>query len=64
MSNHNNSKNWFDDGGSSYAQFRPTYPSSLAKYLADSCQTHEKAVDVGCGNGYLIENSSVTPILI
>lgn len=53
MSNHNNSKNWFDDGGSSYAQFRPTYPSSLAKYLADSCQTHEKAVDVGCGNGQL-----------
>lgn len=49
----NTSTNWFDDGGSKYALFRPTYPPALTKFLLDSCESHAKAVDIGCGNGQL-----------
>lgn len=49
MSKHN----WFDAGGAAYAQFRPTYPSALAAYLATLSPTRDLAIDVGCGNGQL-----------
>lgn len=52
-SDQNTSVNWFDEGGSSYAQFRPSYPVELSKFLASVCESHAKAVDVGCGNGQL-----------
>lgn len=47
------STNWFEDGGESYAQFRPKYPKELAQYLASICANHVKAIDIGCGNGQL-----------
>lgn len=46
-------KNWFDAGGSAYARFRPEYPASLARLLAETAPDFELAVDVGCGNGQL-----------
>ncbi|WP_331371886.1 class I SAM-dependent methyltransferase [Sinorhizobium chiapasense] len=46
-------KNWFDAGGSAYAQFRPEYPAGLSTYLAGIAPTREMAVDVGCGSGQL-----------
>lgn len=46
-------KNWFDAGGSRYAQFRPEYPTSLALSLAELTTKRSLAVDVGCGNGQL-----------
>lgn len=46
-------KNWFDAGGSAYARFRPEYPVSLARVLAETAPDFELAVDVGCGNGQL-----------
>ncbi|MBU3029842.1 class I SAM-dependent methyltransferase [Paracoccus marinaquae] len=45
--------NWFDRGGRSYAQFRPTYPADLAPWLAGLAPDRGLAVDVGCGNGQL-----------
>ncbi|MCU0121702.1 class I SAM-dependent methyltransferase [Pseudomonas sp. B2M1-30] len=47
------SKNWFDQGGSAYAKFRPEYPAELAAYLASVAPDTFLAVDVGCGNGQL-----------
>lgn len=46
-------RNWFDQGGSAYARFRPEYPAQLADYLAAQAPDHQLAVDVGCGNGQL-----------
>lgn len=46
-------KNWFDQGGQAYAQFRPEYPPELAAYLASISPRTALAVDVGCGNGQL-----------
>ncbi|PWU28254.1 class I SAM-dependent methyltransferase [Pseudomonas sp. RW407] len=46
-------KNWFDQGGQAYAQFRPEYPPELATYLASVAPDRFLAVDVGCGNGQL-----------
>lgn len=46
-------RNWFDQGGSDYARFRPEYPAQLATYLASVAPQARLAVDVGCGNGQL-----------
>ena len=46
-------KNWFDQGGQAYAQFRPEYPPELAAYLASVAPDRLLAVDVGCGSGQL-----------
>ena len=45
--------NWFDEGGQSYARFRPTYPPALAAHLAGIAPGRGRAVDVGCGSGQL-----------
>lgn len=47
------SRNWFDQGGSAYARFRPEYPPALAAWLAAQAPDRRLAVDVGCGNGQL-----------
>jgi SAM-dependent methyltransferase len=46
-------RNWFDQGGSAYARFRPEYPPALAARLAGMAPDRRLAVDVGCGNGQL-----------
>lgn len=43
----------FQDGGSAYANFRPTYPPELAAHLSGLCAHRNRALDVGCGNGQL-----------
>ncbi|TFW15000.1 class I SAM-dependent methyltransferase [Massilia arenosa] len=48
-------RNWFDQGGSAYARFRPEYPPQLAAYLASVAPERRLAVDVGCGNGQLTQ---------
>ncbi|MCS0612081.1 class I SAM-dependent methyltransferase [Massilia kyonggiensis] len=48
-------RNWFDQGGRAYAQFRPEYPRELAAYLASTAPDNRLAVDVGCGNGQLTQ---------
>jgi SAM-dependent methyltransferase len=45
--------NWFDQGGTDYARFRPDYPPELAIYLAGLAPDRGMAVDIGCGNGQL-----------
>ena len=49
------SKNWFDQGGQSYARFRPEYPPVLAEFLASLSADRYVAVDVGCGTGQLTQ---------
>jgi SAM-dependent methyltransferase len=46
-------RNWFDQGGSAYARFRPGYPVELASFLASLAPDKQLAVDVGCGTGQL-----------
>jgi len=46
-------KNWFDQGGASYARFRPEYPPELAKFFATVAPSSDLALDVGCGTGQL-----------
>ncbi|MDB5959393.1 MAG: SAM-dependent methyltransferase [Massilia sp.] len=46
-------RNWFDQGGSAYARFRPEYPPELAEWLAGQASDRQLAIDVGCGNGQL-----------
>ena len=48
-------RNWFEQGGSAYARFRPEYPQRLASFLAAVAPDHRLAVDVGCGNGQLTQ---------
>ena len=48
-------RNWFDQGGSGYARFRPEYPAQLAEYLASVAPDDRLALDVGCGNGQLTQ---------
>jgi SAM-dependent methyltransferase len=36
-----------------YAAYRPHYPPALVGVLADRCERHDTAWDVGCGNGQL-----------
>ncbi len=43
----------FEIGGADYARFRPTYPDSLAEWLASIAPAHDRALDVGCGTGQL-----------
>lgn len=43
----------FMQGGEAYQSFRPDYPPELVQRLADCCQQHRLAVDVGCGTGQL-----------
>jgi SAM-dependent methyltransferase len=43
----------FSTLAASYAAYRPHYPASLAGLLADRCDRHDLAWDVGCGNGQL-----------
>lgn len=45
--------NWFDQGGRSYALFRPEYPAGLAAHLAGIAPRRGRALDVGCGTGQL-----------
>lgn len=45
--------NWFDAGGHNYERYRLRYPSHLATDLSALVTSHERAVDVGCGNGQL-----------
>jgi SAM-dependent methyltransferase len=45
--------NWFDQGGRSYALFRPEYPPELSAYLASISPQQQRALDVGCGTGQL-----------
>lgn len=46
-------RNWFDCDGRSYASFRPEYPASLSRFLAEAAPDMQRAVDVGCGTGQL-----------
>lgn len=48
-------RNWFEQGGSDYARFRPEYPAQLATYLTSVAPDAGLAVDVGCGNGQLTQ---------
>lgn len=43
----------FQDGGATYASYRPSYPPELADYLSGLAQGRARALDVGCGNGQL-----------
>lgn len=45
--------NWFCEGGDGYARHRPSYPTKLARMLADAAPSRACAVDVGCGTGLL-----------
>ncbi|WP_018297715.1 class I SAM-dependent methyltransferase [Corynebacterium lubricantis] len=45
----------FDNGGD-YAKFRPTYPTELAHSLAEHSESHNVALDIGCGSGQLTES--------
>lgn len=45
--------NWFDQGGTGYARFRPEYPPELSEWLAQIAPSARQAVDVGCGSGQL-----------
>lgn len=51
----NTRTNWFDKGGSGYAQFGPEYPAELAEYLVRLAPSRTCAVDVGCGTGQLTQ---------
>jgi SAM-dependent methyltransferase len=51
----NAARNWFDQGGSAYARFRPEYPPELAAFLAQAAPGRSLAVDAGCGNGQLTQ---------
>lgn len=44
-------KDLFSQQASAYAQYRPTYPDSLFKYLASLTSEHACAWDCGTGNG-------------
>lgn len=54
-SNSNPTRNWFEQGGRTYARFRPEYPPQLADFLASVVPNNHLAVDVGCGNGQLTQ---------
>ena len=44
-------KDLFSGHSAAYAQFRPTYPPELYKFLQKLCATRERAWDCGTGNG-------------
>ncbi|WP_043309080.1 class I SAM-dependent methyltransferase [Pseudomonas sp. ML96] len=41
----------FGNRAGAYASFRPQYPSALFDWLASNCTSHERALDIACGNG-------------
>lgn len=45
----------FTKQASTYAQFRPRYPDALFTHLASLCSIHERALDIGTGNGQAAE---------
>jgi len=49
-------RNWFEQGGQSYAAFRPKYPPELTAVLASLTDTNQLVIDVGCGSGQLTEH--------
>ena len=46
-------KSYWQENGSDYARYRPTYPAGLAAALADISPNSGLALDVGCGTGQL-----------
>ncbi len=46
-------KDHFSHTAASYAAYRPTYPSELVSFLADTTRRNECAWDCGCGSGQL-----------
>jgi SAM-dependent methyltransferase len=46
-------KNHFEEKGSDYSKYRPTYPEELATSLASLCAAKEHVLEVGCGTGQL-----------
>jgi SAM-dependent methyltransferase len=46
-------KDHFSHSAASYAAYRPTYPSELVSFLADTARRNECAWDCGCGSGQL-----------
>lgn len=53
MSDNVTLKNWFAQGGSDYARYRPEYPAALGAYLASLLPVRASALDVGCGTGQM-----------
>lgn len=53
MSDNVTFNNWFAQGGSDYARYRPEYPAALGAYLAGLVTVRASALDVGCGTGQL-----------
>ncbi len=41
----------FGHSAGSYASFRPDYPPELFDWLAERAPAHNRALDIGCGNG-------------
>jgi SAM-dependent methyltransferase len=46
-------KDHFSHSAPSYAAYRPTYPSELVSFLANTASRNEFAWDCGCGSGQL-----------
>jgi SAM-dependent methyltransferase len=46
-------KDHFSQSAAGYAVYRPTYPTELARFLADTAARNEFAWDCGCGSGQL-----------
>lgn len=44
-------RNFFQDGGERYANYRPKYPPELAESLSSLTKEQTLALDLGCGNG-------------
>lgn len=44
-------KDHFSGHSGSYAEYRPSYPDALFRFLADCCSRHELAWDCATGNG-------------
>jgi len=44
---------YWQDKGSDYRRYRPSYPEALARALAEKASGNELALDVGCGTGQL-----------
>jgi hypothetical protein len=49
----------FSQQAGDYARYRPSYPAALVDYLASLTPRHDRAWDVGTGNG---QAASASPI--
>ncbi len=49
-------KDKFSNHSDDYASYRPTYPDSLAEFLASQASGTQMAVDVACGSGQLTKS--------